>query len=123
MNRKAWIGIGTLIIIFTIITLGCSPSVSNMKEIDIRGQITNVSGNDARKIILIEGQLEKDTKFDKAAVSVTDKTKIYQTDGNGTKPVGSKALTTGKKVEAIFTGPIAESYPVQVTAKEIIIQK
>jgi beta-N-acetylhexosaminidase len=121
MHVKVWIRIVPVVILVTLVTLGCNTSMHKHKEIDIRGHITNIAGNDTQKVLLIEGLLEKDTKYDKAIVTVTDKTKIY--NGNEKDPVGYEALTTRIKVEAVFTGPVRESYPVQVTAKEIIILK
>jgi len=54
-------------------------------------------------------------------VKVTDKTKIEKTDGKERKEATFEDLKKGARVEATFTGPVADSYPVQATAKAILI--
>ena len=95
---------------------------------DIRGRVTNqtAAGEEARKkgvlgTVLIEGAKEKDTGFDKASVRVTDKTKIEKLDGKERKPAKFEDLKKGARVQAVFTGPVAESYPVQATAGAVLI--
>ena len=39
------------------------------------------------------------------------------------RPATFEALQVGQKVEAWFTGPVAESYPVQAVASDIVILK
>ena len=73
--------------------------------------------------VLIEGKLQSDTSFDKASVTVTDKTKIYREDAQGRHLVDFSYLRVGQIVAATFTGAVAESYPVQATASEIVILK
>ena len=97
-------------------------------KVDIRGLITQASPakEDAQKkgllgSIRVEGAKEKDIGYDKASVRVTDKTKIEKLVGKERKPARFDDLKKGCKVQALFTGPVAESYPVQATAKEILI--
>lgn len=73
--------------------------------------------------VLIEGKLQSDTSFDKASVTVTDKTRIYLEDAQGRHAVDFSYLRVGQIVAATFTGAVAESYPVQATASEIVILK
>jgi beta-N-acetylhexosaminidase len=110
---------------------GCSlPSQSsNGKEFDIRGTITNIdrdpetpkTGQTVLLIIRIEGVIEEDTQYDKASVAITDRTLIFEQKGEVQKPLPINALQKGQKVQAKFTGPVAESYPVQATASQIVI--
>ena len=63
--------------------------------------------------------------YDKAAVAVTADTAWYRAGGDKVEPIeapGTYALT-GKLVEVQFTGPVAESYPVQTTAGWIIVHE
>ncbi len=97
-------------------------------KMDIRGKITTRSevGEQARKrgivaSVLVEGVLEKDTGFDRAHVKITERTRILKSDGEALHPVTFEALKTGQRVEARFIGPVAESYPVQAMAGEIVI--
>jgi len=73
--------------------------------------------------VLIEGTLQSDTSFAKASVAVTDKTQIYLEDAQGRHAVDFSYLRVGQIVAATFTGAVAESYPVQATASEIVILK
>jgi hypothetical protein len=94
---------------------------------DIRGEITNVqaAANNPNSVgfIRVEGNKERDTQFDKASIRVTPRTAIFKI-GDG-KKVAAKfsEFKVGQTVEATFTGPVAESYPVQATASEIVILK
>ena len=95
----------------------------------IRGAITTLNAADGSwnagilGSVLIEGKLQSDTSFDKASVTVTDKTKIYREDAQGRHLVDFSYLRVGQIVAATFTGAVAESYPVQATAREIVILK
>jgi beta-N-acetylhexosaminidase len=107
-------------IIFTLSLIGCG---KNEEKIGVRGEITNVTqGTDNKTVfIMVEGNIEKDTQFDKASVTITDKSKIIE---SATKnKLTSKDLKVGMKVEVIVEGPVRESYPVQVDAREVRIIK
>jgi len=105
-------------------------------RVDIRGLVTEIQKTDAqnsRKLafgraigsILVEGAIEDDTTFDKARIRVTDRTRIFQQEKGERHAVTFDSLKSGKvlaKVEVQFTiGPVAESYPIQTTAAEIVI--
>jgi beta-N-acetylhexosaminidase len=108
-------------IIFTLSLIGCGKN--NEEKIGIRGEITKVTlGTDSKTIfIMVEGEIEKDTQFDKASVTITDKTKVIE---SATKnKLSSKDLKEGMKVEVLVDGPVRESYPVQFDAKEVRVIK
>lgn len=120
-----------LIIMFLSFILGCSSSyVADSTAADIRGNIVSIHRADTKTkekgiigTILIEGVIEKDTKFDKASVTIRDKTRIFEQKGQNRRLVTFGYLKVGQKVQARFTGPVMESYPVQATAIEIVILK
>lgn len=91
---------------------------------DVRGEVKSVTFLRAKDLvanILVEGAKEKDTGHDKASVTLTNATKVYAwADG---KKVEAKAadLKQGCRVQCVFTGPVAESYPVQARASEVVI--
>jgi Protein of unknown function (DUF3221) len=91
---------------------------------DVRGKITSISvsaTNPALGTVLIEGKVEKDTNVDKASARVTAETSIFRME-DGKKMAGKFSdLKVGQTVEASFTGPVSESYPVQGPASEIVI--
>lgn len=97
--------------------------------VDIRGLLTNVSVSQPNQAgvlgqILVEGKVEKDTGFDKASIRITKET-VIERKTKDAKPAHAefKDLKVGQQVEAVFTGPVAESYPVQVRAKSVLILK
>lgn len=97
------------------------------KDADIRGQITDIfimeseEGGGMLGSILIEGSLEEDTEFDRASVTLMADTRIYEQLGEEVVEAAFSDLQVGQRVQAVFTGPVAESYPVQATAAEILI--
>jgi hypothetical protein len=97
-------------------------------KIDIRGTITTTydAADDAKGLLgalLIEGPVQEDTRYDRARATVTTDTRISEQVGDSRSAVTYQALTTGQKVQVLFTGPVMESYPVQATALEIVILK
>ena len=93
---------------------------------DCRGTIMKVT--DLKKkagvlgTILVDGRPnEKNVEYNVAVVKITDKTKIEKLVGKERKPAKFEDLKKGAKVQARFTGPVAESYPVQAAAKEVLI--
>lgn len=119
---------GLLIALMTLL-LGCGPfGAGESGQVDIRGNITSIHRADAQSqeegtmgTVLIEGAVEEDTEFDKASVTITEETRIFLQEGQERRAVTFEALQVGQRVEAQFTGPVMESYPVQTTAKEIVI--
>ena len=99
-------------------------------KIDIRGNITDISEVSAENrergilgTIRIEGALEEDTNVDQAVVEITEKTRILERDGDEVYSVRFESFEMGQRVQALFTGPVRESYPVQAVAMEIVILK
>lgn len=104
----------------------CNNGNIPLGKMDVRGDITQITKSDSKGvlgIILVEGELQEDTKVDKASVTVTDKTKIFA-EGNQEvlEDASFSLLQAGQLVEVEFTGPVRESYPVQATAKTIVIK-
>jgi hypothetical protein len=105
--------------------LGCTePEPEPVQAVDIRGVVTSLAhggqGN-AVGTLRIEGAKMADTRYDKAVVTLTPETRIYQREPNGKSAVQFGSLRLGDKVQVRFTGPVAESYPVQARAAEVLI--
>ena len=90
---------------------------------DIRGVITSITDGSGDVIgsVRIEGAIDQDTAYDKAVVRVESDTRILLQAGNAMMEVTFGDLMVGQTVEAWFTGPVAESYPVQAKASQIVI--
>ena len=54
-------------------------------------------------------------------VTIKDETLIIQQDGENRRQVNFEILETTQKVQAWFTGPIMESFPMQGTAEKVVI--
>ncbi len=120
--KMAIMSVALLVLTFS---LGCQLDDSG---VDIRGQITSVTvseskGSNAESlgVVLIEGELQDDTEFDKALVRITDSTTILRRVGSETKSSSFESLAEGQLVEAKFIGPVLESYPVQTEAATVVI--
>lgn len=102
-----------IVVLITVLMLnlmGCTKTSNNEEKIGIRGQITQVTTDDNKKVtaIFVEGKVESDTMHDKASVSIDKSTKISVSE-----------LKEGMKVEVVFKGEVLVSYPVQGKAKTI----
>lgn len=94
----------------------------------ISGVVTSADGGDGASatdpvsFFLID---QGSGDYDKASISVTDDTAWYSRDGDDDGFVAIErpqaAELEGKTVEVQFTGPVAESYPVQATAGWVIV--
>jgi hypothetical protein len=124
-----------IIIFVVLMSIGCQPTTPTpiltrtpiklaTQKPHIRGQIINIYMSDGKITgVLIEGNREADTVYDKAIVGINRETQIYiNLDGNITDTDPS-TLKKGQIVEALFSGPIQTSDPVQASAIEIVILK
>lgn len=116
--------IGTILAMAFLFTSGCSLSSIGTKA-DIRGNIISINKNTEDKnitgSILIEGNLERDTSYDKASVTITRQTHIFKYSNKKFIKADFASFKIGQKVQALFTGQVLESYPVQVKAIEVVI--
>lgn len=92
-------------------------------KVDIRGTIKTFKKSEGKILatMLVEGKNDKDTSYDKALVKVTAATKLVRIGAKDRRAATIEDLKVGTRVEINFTGPVAESYPVQATAGEIRI--
>lgn len=104
---------------------GDQEPASTVDGADIRGEISSFesveSDNGVVAQILVEGQIDDDTSYDRALVSITSRTVIVQPGVATFAPITFRDLTPGRRVQVLFTGPVAESYPVQATALQVVI--
>jgi hypothetical protein len=106
----------------------CASGPDDRGDAGIRGQITTVNvaveEGDILGNILVEGTAEENTGLasDKASVTLTVKTVLVSgSDKKYLEAADMRALAIGTKVEVVFTGPVAESYPVQGEGKVLRI--
>jgi hypothetical protein len=99
---------------------------TTLRDADIRGTIVSFDGVDAERgivaQILVEGEIESDTDYDKALVSITKETRIVRISADDSyAEAGSQDLVPGIRIQVLFTGPVMESYPVQAVALHLVI--
>jgi len=105
----------------TLALTGCLPGPPDEPP-SIRGTITTVTlGSDGLGSILVEGPIANGTTFDKASVRVIEDTEILLKGADGWGRFAFDGLAEGDTVEVWFTGPVAESYPVQATAGTLVL--
>ena len=108
----------TAITFFILSAAGCSEGQDIIQEpgsrVGIRGIITDISLTEDGAAIMVEGQVEEDTEYDRASVKINADTMIQKDDMSRLFEIPD--LRVGDRVEVYFTGPVAESYPVQGTA-------
>lgn len=97
----------------------CSTAGPPTEDPSIRGVVSTVDLNaGGTGSILVEGALEDDTSYDRASVGITSSTRVFADDGTRAQ---AGDIAVGSRVEVWFTGPVAESYPVQATASDVRI--
>ncbi len=97
---------------------GTEPPDYTAGVISVRGEITTRSDNpDGSVTLLVEGEKQEDTEYDKASVTVTGETAILKNE----ETASPDALQVGVQIEVEMTGPVAESYPVQGAAAVVRI--
>ena len=113
-----------LALVATLLIISCGPGSVFEGGISIRGSVTAMipsTGNDNLGFLRIEGDKEADTQYDRADVAITPSTRLFRRRGSERAPVPFDSLRVGVRVEAKFTGPVMESYPVRANASEITV--
>lgn len=82
----------------------------------MKGEILTLSMTGKISGIYVEGEESEAYSITAASVTIDENTKLFNEDG---KTVKFSDLEEGDSVEIEFEGSIAESYPVQGTAKAI----
>ncbi|CEP80634.1 DUF3221 domain-containing protein [Paraclostridium sordellii] len=93
--------------------------LSEVKDIAIRGLIKDISVDKEVTSIKVDGNLEKDTRYDIANVLVDKDTIINKGDSSSNLKISD--LKIGQRIEVVFQGPEGKSYPVTANAHSINI--
>jgi hypothetical protein len=115
MQHKQWMILIALVIACTA-PAPPPPNQGNVttREADIRGTVTKVEGNQIR----VEATPDE-FRGAKAVVTLSGATTI-RTKSGGT--VSSGSIRKGQVVRVWFTGAVAQSYPIQAEAAEVIVE-
>ena len=72
-------------------------------------------------VVLVEEYPDQETGSQKDSVTVTKATKLFELRGRDLTRIRFNDLKVGQRARAWYTGPVAESYPRQATAKVIVV--
>lgn len=95
--------------------------IEYIEKYDIKGTVMSVTKGTDGITMLVEGVIETDTIYDKASVRVDNDVVVTKEDA--TENLYASFIKVGQKVGVVFTGAVAESYPVQANAKVVRILK
>lgn len=119
--------IPALLLFAAFAALSCQAGPGDLGQPDIRGTVEGFSDSagpqDITGFILIEALLEEDSRYDRAFVTVTDHTRIYQQNGERLLKAKYENIQNGSLLEVWFNGPVAESHPVQAEAGTVVIME
>jgi hypothetical protein len=110
-----------------VLTAGCVHLGGGTKQgPDFTGRVTDkqtVAAGNVVGTVMVEAEVETEEGifFDKYVLTVTGQTALLQRKNGEAQRVGFDALAVGQTVQVWFTGPLKESYPVHVDAKQIVI--
>lgn len=100
-----------------------SPSAPPSGVADITGVVRDVTpgADPGTATLLVVADPDVASSVDRASVRVTAQSGVWGTVGEGATKLAVDDLAAGQRVAVWFTGPVAESYPVQATAGAIEI--
>lgn len=98
---------------------GCSAVQED--AVGIRGEVTSITTGKGYIVLLVEGEVHDDTMYGKASVTMNADTKVVRIKDGEETPADMLDIMLFDTVEVVFEGPVAESYPVQGTAKIVRI--
>ncbi len=125
---KKFILVATIASLFLLTLSACgavkTDGPSQEDGSDIVGIITEINSSGSETVdgrVLVELEQPNNTS-DKFWVTIEKNTSIYKFDGKQYTDVSFSSLTKGQTVEVWFDGPVAESYPAQVKAKQVVVR-
>ncbi len=89
----------------------------------IIGDITEVDRRNGGLRILVEQIPTRSAGYPVAWISVSPGTDVVRRADGSVSRGSSQELEVGMKVQVWFTGPVAESYPVQATAQTVVVER
>jgi beta-N-acetylhexosaminidase len=108
-----------LALLLLAVAVGCSGAAGPPEtETDFTGFITEIYPGDPGQIL---AEFDNGEWVDKYVVTIKDDTEIFRQVGEDYLEADFGALETGQAVEIWFSGPVKESFPMQVDAAQVVI--
>jgi len=117
------------IVLAVAVAAGCAPAPGDtVSEPDITGVIETaaitgvggISGKDAGNIVVV-GDPGQGAMPGAASVTLTAHTGVFHRTDKGFSKARFSDLRAGQKVAVSFSGPVAESYPLQAVGRMVVI--
>ena len=124
MNKVCSIVCSLVVITCLMITaLSCTSSGKPIEtEADFTGFITDIQPVQNKDIVgRISVESHADKLVTKYVITIKNETLLFQQDGDTLRETTFKALENKQWVEIWFSGPVMESWPMQVTAGQVVI--
>lgn len=115
MRRTAMVSLAVMIVVSLA---SCTELKPPDRAPDISGTIMSV---DQGSILVVDTE-GTGSGHTQAAVSVTPTTLVFEQGPDGVEVVLEAELVSGSGADVWFTGPVAESFPVQATAEAMVIR-
>ena len=117
-------GLVGLLIGLMVVSVDCTSATKPIEtEADFIGFITEIHPMQERGIY---GQISVESHADKIVtkyvVTIEDETLILQQDGDNIRNATFAAFETKQWVQIWFSGPVMESWPMQATAQQVVIE-
>ena len=122
------------LVVLLALVAGCGQSTSSgsasgthnpcEKASSIRGTIVTISHTTSGKLIggfLLDGAKENQPLFDSVYVKVDRATQVFEKQQNECRALSFTDLQSGQRVQVQSTGIVAQSYPPQIQATEVVI--
>lgn len=124
MKHIGLLSIGLLIVLLAV-SPGCAPAAKPLEtEADFLGFITEIHPDRKGDIL---GQISVESHADKIVskyiVTIIDETLIFRQDGDNLRQADFKAFENKQWVKIWFAGPVLESFPVQATAGQVVVEQ
>jgi hypothetical protein len=124
-RRAEWLAGAVLVALAPLLLVACGDEAPAAPDGDpsITGIVTAA---DPGADVGVVGSFRIDDgtgEYDAAMVRVSDETAWYRAAGGATEPVDAPApdALVGRRVAVRFSGPVAESYPVQAVAGWVVV--
>lgn len=108
----------------TILAACVSPSVPDEAPSIVGTVETRTAGPEGSSevTILVRGKPEQGAQYDAASIRVTEEAKVFRGSREAPELASPQDIAQGARVSVWFTGPVAESYPVQASAGTVLIE-
>lgn len=110
-----------VLLVTALLTVAGTPAVAQEAGGDgtFQGFVTDVSRS--AEVVTVEANPSDRAGAPRGVFAVDEGTEIFRQQGGQLEPASFEDLAIAQLVEVSYSGPVAESYPIQTVADEIVI--